>query len=534
MDRVGLAAHDDDPPNKCMAPATTAARRLSQVTGARPSASFSPLVVVVLAAGVVVRLVFAGLIPLFGDEAYYWEWSRHLAAGYFDHPPGLPLLVRAGTTLLGTVTLGVRLLPVVAGLVAGIATAAVAGRLGGASAAVRAALIITLMPLAAAGLVLATPDAPLLAATAAGVYAVVRALQEPPGSRASLGWWTLTGVALGLAFCSKYTSILMPVGVVIAVLARPTLRVRLREPGPYVACVIATLVFLPVLRWNAAHEWLSFGFQIHHGLAPAGHRDLLAPLKRLGDLIGGQAGLVSPILFVLLAIATARGLRRSASDASFVVAAVATFSLLFFCYSATRQRVEANWPAPAYIAAIPLLASIDQSSALRKWLRSGLWVAGVLSILIYLHAAFGILPIPPRKDPVARSAGWRELGATVAAAVRTLGAGTRVWVAADRYQDAAELAFHLPNHPTTFSLNFAGRSNQYDLWPSFAERARPGDDLVLVLDDTAGTHPVVAKLTGYFRSVGRDTLVDLRSRHGLVSQRRLWILRQWTGAWPGR
>jgi 4-amino-4-deoxy-L-arabinose transferase-like glycosyltransferase len=325
----------------------------------------------------------------------------------------------------------------------------------------------------------------------------------------------------------------MPVGVVIAVLSRASLRVRLREPGPYVACVVATLVFLPVLKWNAAHHWVSFGFQIHHGLAPAAHRDVLAPLKRLGDLIGGQAGLVSPILFVLLALATARGLRRSASDESFVLAMIAAFAFLFFCYSATRQRVEANWPAPAYIAAIPLLAALDHSTVLAKWLRGGLALAGALSILIYLHAAFSILPIPPRKDPVARSAGWRDLAATAEKAVQRAETGSaRTWVGADRYQDAAELAFHLPNNPTTFSLNLGGRSNQYVFWPGFAESARLGDDLVVVLDESIGTHPVVVELTPYFRSFVRDSLVDLRTRHGLVSQRRLWVMHEWTGGWP--
>ena len=33
------------------------------------------------------RLVVAALVPLSPDEAYYWMWSRHLAGGYFDHPP---------------------------------------------------------------------------------------------------------------------------------------------------------------------------------------------------------------------------------------------------------------------------------------------------------------------------------------------------------------------------------------------------------------------------------------------------------------
>lgn len=481
-------------------------------------------------------MFFAAVIPLFSDEAYYWEWSRHIAAGYFDHPPGIALLVRGGTPLFGTTPLGVRFLSVMAGLVAALATAGIALRLGGKRSALRAAVIITCMPLAAAGLVLATPDAPLLATTALGVYTVVRALEAPPRSRASFGWWCASGVALGLAFCSKYTSILMPVGVTLAIVSRGSLRVRLREPGPYVACLIATLVFLPVLRWNAAHSWVSFGFQIHHGLATGARRDLFAPLKRVGDLIGGQAGLVSPIIFVLFVIATVRGLRRSSSDPMFVLAMIGAVTFLFFSYTATRQRVEANWPAPAYIAAIPLLAALARTARLEKWLRGGVWLAGVFSLLIYLHAAFTILPIPPRKDPLGRAAGWEDLAGTASEAGRRADAngGVRTWIAADRYQDAGELAFHLPGHPTTFSLNLSGRGNQYDLWPGFADRAHIGDNLVVVVDETDGMNPIVSRLAPFFRTFARDSLVDLRNRHGVISQRRLWILMAWLGGWPAR
>jgi len=509
-----------------------AARRLNRVP---ETSSPSPrsLIIGVLAGGLLLRFLFAAIIPLFPDEAYYWEWSRRLAAGYFDHPPGVALLVRGGTALLGSTALGVRLLPVLAGLVAAIFTAGIAARISDEDGALRAAVVITCMPLAAAGLVLATPDAPLLATTAVGVYTVICAVQSPPGSRASLGWWTASGVALGLAFSSKYTSILMPVGITIAIVSRASLRVRLREPGPYVACIIATLIFLPVLRWNSAHGWVSFGFQIHHGLASATRRDVFAPLKRLGDLIGGQAGLASPIFFVLLATVVVRGLRRSSSDAIYVLSMVAAFTFLFFCYSATRQRVEPNWPAPAYIAAIPLLAGYTQSSVMARWWRAGVWLAVVLSVVIYLQAGFSVLPLAPRKDPIARSAGWAAVAMAAARASQTAGAGGSSWFAADRYQDAAELAFHLPSQPTTFSLNLSGRSNQYDLWPGFADRAHAGDNLVVVVDEVSGgVNPVVSRLTAHFGSLTRDSLVDLRNRHGVVSQRRLWILHGWTGGWP--
>ena len=491
----------------------------------------------VLGSGALVRLLFAGLVPVFPDEAYYWEWSRRLAAGYYDHPPAIPLLIRGGTSLVGTSAIGVRVLSVLAGLVAGVATTAVAWRLAGASAARRAAVIITCLPLAAAGLVLATPDAPLLATTALAVYGIVRAIQAPPRSRQALAFWSAAGIALGLAFCSKYTSILLPLGVAIAVIARKRLRGRLAEPGPYVACVLAIVVFLPVLLWNARHDWLSFAFQLRHGLAaPAAptRPDPLAPLKRLGDLIGGQAGLVSPILFVLMLIATARGLARRASDASFVLAVVATFSFILFCYSATRQRVEANWPAPAYIPAIALLAASDWSPGMRRWFSAGVGLAAVLTLVIYLHAAFGILPLAPPRDPVARAAGWRELSERSIALQRQArpSAGGRTWLGADRYQDAAELAFHSPGHPLVFSLNLSGRGNQYDLWPGFADTARPGDALVLALDESAERPGSVVRLAPYFAAATPSELVELRNRRGVVTRRRLWLMTGWRGGWP--
>ena len=58
------------------------------------------------------RLVVAGMLPLSADEAYYWLWSRHLAAGYYDHPPAIAFLIRAGTALFGDTAFGVRLFAV--------------------------------------------------------------------------------------------------------------------------------------------------------------------------------------------------------------------------------------------------------------------------------------------------------------------------------------------------------------------------------------------------------------------------------------
>jgi 4-amino-4-deoxy-L-arabinose transferase-like glycosyltransferase len=499
----------------------------------------------VVAAGTLVRIVFAAILPVFPDEAYYWTWSRHLAAGYFDHPPMIALLIGLGGLLApagrGATGLCVRLGPVLAGGIACLAAIATARRLAGNRAALWAALAITCMPLAAAGLVLATPDAPLLATTALTLYAVVRALElDESEARARLAWWAAAGVALGLAFSSKYTSILIPLGVVGATIVHPRLRWELRTPGPWVACVLATLVFMPVLVWNAGHGWISFTFQVHHGLAAPQSHAVRKALQREGDFLGGQAGLASPILFVLMVVAVGRALRirRDASlreRARFALAAVGLLSCGLFVYSALRQRVEPNWPSAAYIPAIVLLATASWGRRGSGWLRAGVGLAALLSVLVYVQAIVPVLPLAPRRDPVARAFGWETLARAADSTAHAVTAATRhrTWLGADRYQEASELAFHSSDTSASFAVNLASRPNQYDLWPGFAASAAIGDNLVLALDDhPGGEDPVIAKLAQDFAVAEPGALVSLRRGAGVVGTRRLWTLRGWTGRWP--
>jgi hypothetical protein len=452
----------------------------------------------------------------------------------------IALLIAAGP--------GVRFWSVVAGGVAGLATSAIARRIGGGEAAVRAAVVLALMPLVASGLVLATPDSPLLAASAVGLYCVVRAVQAPLRSNAALRWWTAAGIALGLAFASKYTSILLPVTVTAAVLLRPSLRARLREPGPYLACVLATLVFLPVLQWNATHDWISFRFQLQHGLgAPKG-----SALKRELDLIGGQLGLVSPILFAMMAAAVWRTLRRPADDARFLLAVVATGSWVFFVYSATRRSVEPNWPAPSYVPGVALLAAIATTAGYQRWLRRGVALAAVLVGVLYLHALTPILPIPARRDPLARNEGWAGVAVRMNEAMEAINApydngsdipyrhrdGGVIYYGAARYQDVSELAYHrlkqlvVEEGPQVFCACLGGRHSQYELWPGFPQVARPGDALILLLDESAGVHETVATLAPYFTAVTRGQPAPLLRGADTVSTRRIWILEGYRGGWP--
>ena len=65
---------------------------------------------------VALRLVGAAWTPLTFDEAYYWTWSQHLSPGYYDHPPGVALVIRLGTMIAGNTEFGVRLVSILLAL----------------------------------------------------------------------------------------------------------------------------------------------------------------------------------------------------------------------------------------------------------------------------------------------------------------------------------------------------------------------------------------------------------------------------------
>src|SRR5690242_6300149 len=108
---------------------------------------------------VLMRLVAAALTPLTFDEAYYWIWSKHLAGGYYDHPPMVAIVIRLGTMIAGDSELGVRLVSILLALPMSFAVyRATVLLFGSARAAASATVFLNLMLMVAAGTVIVTPD----------------------------------------------------------------------------------------------------------------------------------------------------------------------------------------------------------------------------------------------------------------------------------------------------------------------------------------------------------------------------------------
>jgi 4-amino-4-deoxy-L-arabinose transferase-like glycosyltransferase len=167
--------------------------------------------VLTLLALVSLRLVAAAWTPLTFDEAYYWMWSQHLAGGYYDHPPGVALVIRLGTLIAGETEFGVRLVSILLALPMSWAVYRAAAILfGGHRLASTATILLNVTLMAAVGTMIVTPDAPLLVASSFVLFFLAKVLETGRGA-----WWLAVGVAVGAALLSKYTALFFGPAILI-------------------------------------------------------------------------------------------------------------------------------------------------------------------------------------------------------------------------------------------------------------------------------------------------------------------------------
>ncbi|MEP6472621.1 MAG: glycosyltransferase family 39 protein [Gemmatimonadota bacterium] len=472
-------------------------------------------------------LIAAVTAPLLPDEMYYWDWSRHPAAGYFDHPRMIAAAIGLGTALAGHNPFAVRLIPLLCGGLTVALLYASARWLHGETLARRTLVLVAGLPLITGSFLLATPDAPFLAATALTLYCAIRAVLSSGWGQPRPFWWIAAGGFAGLALQSKYTAFLLVFACGLSLLVSGSLRPWLRTAGPWLGLGMTVVTSAPMLLWNADHDWASLQFQLHHGLgAVTGGNSGLRELS----FLGGQIAIVNPILLGLLGFAVWRGLRAPRNSAESLLAVVTITIFGCFMISASRRPVEANWPAAAYLPALLLAATVPLGDTARRWLAIGAGLGMGLTMIALLHLITPVLPLAREVDQVAESYGWEPVSAAVVRIIEQERTdGRRTFVAGNRYQETAALAYHLPGQPAVFSLNVDYRPNQYDFWPRFESVAAPGDGLVLVIEPGAKADSVLERLQGNFISVRRVSEVERRRGERLLSPRDLWLLAGWRG-----
>jgi 4-amino-4-deoxy-L-arabinose transferase-like glycosyltransferase len=385
--------------------------------------ALSPRQATVLVIGVAVLLTAyrMALIPtrgitLFVDEAYYWDWSRELAFGYFTKPPMIAWLIAAGTNLWGDSVLGVK----AAAMLLYPVTAWVIYRLGrelsGPACGAVAALVFIASPLAGILGLAASTDAPLLLCWSLAAWALWRALARTD----AMAWrpWVGVGLAVGVGLLSKYTMVAFVLGVL------PLLWVSRRQPGVWagavLAAVVAAVVFTPHLVWNALHgtPTLRHTAEITTGSAHAGGAAALA------EFVLGQSILLGPLALVPLVMA-ARRWRGEAADPRLRFLLALTVPLFAVAgMQAWHAGANLNWAAPAFIGAALLLGrwvtQPDRPTA-RRW-TVAIVASNLLLVGLVCHArdiaTLSNLVLPERADLFARMRGWDAAFGALAPAVQ--------------------------------------------------------------------------------------------------------------------
>ncbi|MBR0695164.1 glycosyltransferase family 39 protein [Bradyrhizobium lablabi] len=398
--------------------------------------------VLTVCALVVLRLAAAAWTPLTFDEAYYWMWSKALAGGYYDHPPMVALVIRLGTMIAGDTQFGVRLVSILLGLPMSWAVYQAAAILfGGQKVAASATILLNVTLMAAVGTLIVTPDAPVLVAASFLLFALAKVLESGRGA-----WWLAVGASAGAALLSKYTALFFGPAILIWLAMVPKLRHWLISPWLYLGGLVALGMFAPVIRWNAAHHWVSFIKQMGRARIEDFRPVFVA------ELIPTQIAFATPLVFVLGAMGLyALSRRRAGAMAARVLVNTMFWTIVaYFAWHALHARVEANWFAPVYpaFAVAAAVAAIQVQWApreqrtvdfCRRWAAPG---GVLLFVLLIVQANTGVLS-GYRRDATVRSVGvgWRELAAEIEAVRARVGAAC---VLAPDYGTTGWLAFYLP------------------------------------------------------------------------------------------
>jgi hypothetical protein len=378
-------------------------------TGSIPA--FARLPVLAIAGGVALLLsLTAGRYGFFGDELYFIAAGHHLAWGYADQPPLVPLLARAVDAMFPGSVVALRI-PAMVVTVAGVVVTALAAReFGGqrrAQTLAAAAIAISWQLLVSGHLLETSTVDPLFWEVI--TWLVVRWI------RTRNDWLLLwSGAVTAIDLQVKY---LIPAFWIVlgvcTVLVGP--RDLLRRPMLWIGMALAVLSTVPSMIWQSNHGWPQWemGRVIAYEQASA---------------YGGRPG------FLVLAVVTAGFLAgavllcyglwqllRSDALRPYRVLGWTVIGVTAICVATEGHYYYASglyslcWAAGA--------VGVQRRRPALWWRWSISWVAFVLSAVVAVPLALPIFPQPPSSGMnllKAGTVGWPKVVDTVAAAYRSL------------------------------------------------------------------------------------------------------------------
>ncbi|HYE53521.1 MAG TPA: glycosyltransferase family 39 protein [Chitinophagaceae bacterium] len=386
------------------------------------------------AAWLLLNLVQSAATELLDDEAYYWVYSKFLDWGYFDHPPMVALLIKAGAALFPG-SFGVRFFFAIMSTIG----LRLIEKLLPAKDDLLFYCIALSVGLLQIGGIIAVPDTPLLFFSVVFFYVYKKLLERP-----SFFLAVILGVAAAMMLYSKYHGVLV---ILFTILSNTKLLARYHI---YVAGFTALIIFAPHLYWQYANGFPSLQFHLLERNAPQYRISFTL------DYIVGQLLLAGPVAGFLLLYAAFRKLPSDYFERALKFNLLGIY--LFFLVSTFKGRVEANWTVPAFIPLIVLsFHYMLHRENLRLWMRR---LAAISIVLVCLARLYTIVDVFPRsrfkEDEFHDNREW-------AFAIQQQAKGLPVFFT-DSYQRPSKYWFYTCT--PAFSLNTVDyRRNNFNFWP---------------------------------------------------------------------
>jgi len=339
-----------------------------------------------LAAGLlfVVLVAVSGRYGFHRDELYFIEGGHHPAWAQPDNPILVPLLAAEWHDLVRGQLWAFRLLPAVAAALTVVVAAKTSEALGGnrrhQTAAAAATALTSIVPATGHLFSITTFDILLTATT---LMLLIRALHHP----GRLAPWLMMGVVAGVALEVKVLLLLVLFSCLLAMLLVGP-RQPLRQPGPWLAGLVAAVLAAPNLIWQGVNGWPML--QIASNIAGGGS---VSSASRYA-VVYLHLLLVGPVLTVVL-VAGLITLSRRASLTPYAWLPIAYFIFLII--------VVATGGKPYYLAGFFPAVLAAGSAPVLDWVRQArsrrIGAAALLSFSCVV-TGFLSLPLAPIGSPV--------------------------------------------------------------------------------------------------------------------------------------